>query len=56
MNCPRCGKRTTVNRTVDVSWAVERNRRCPLCGAYFDTIEIPKKEYERYEKLVPSPE
>ena len=51
MNCPYCGKKSHVNRTVDLDWSVERNRRCPICGKYFDTVEIPVDDYKRYERL-----
>ena len=47
MFCPRCNGNTKVNRTVDLDYTIERNRRCTQCGRYFDTVEILKNEFEK---------
>ena len=46
MLCPRCGGDTEVNRTLDLDFSIERNRRCMKCGRYFNTLEILLHEYE----------
>lgn len=45
MLCPKCGGELYVNRTMDLDLTVARNRRCPKCGAYTDTIEVRIDEY-----------
>lgn len=46
MLCPRCGSNTEVNRTNDLDFKIERNRRCLACGKYFNTVEVPMYDYE----------
>lgn len=53
MLCPRCGEDTEVNRTIDLDFLIERNRRCMSCGRYFNTIEVTKYEYELLSQHLP---
>lgn len=44
MNCPVCGKTTTVKNSVKKSNQMLRIRRCLDCGHLFYTVETETKE------------
>lgn len=56
MICPICGGELCVNRTRDLKFRVERNRYCPICRNYTDTVEVKKDEYDRLINGVPNDE
>lgn len=56
MNCPVCGTRTKVVKTVDVGERILRKRKCDCCGYKFLTEEgdctndaVARKEFNAAE-------